>query len=240
MKHQSVSLLLVEDHYDLAATLMDFLQDQGFIVDHARSIQAAKHFLVQQAYHVLLLDINLPDGNGYELCQWLREECGLSIPVIMLTARDTLKDKLNGFAVGTDDYLVKPFDLSELLVRVQAMIKRSRGEVAHVRWQVADLILNTADQTVTRAGQAIELAPIQFKLLALLMRQSPQVVNRQTMMVELWGEEKPESDALRSHIYNLRKQIDKPFEQKLLHTVSGIGLKVAADIMTNDETALES
>ncbi|MDR9777839.1 response regulator transcription factor, partial [Rhizobium hidalgonense] len=160
--------------------------------------------------------------------------------VMMRTARDTLKDKLNGFAVGTDDYLVKPFDLSELLVRVQAMIKRSRGEVAHVRWQVADLILNTADQTVTRAGQAIELAPIQFKLLALLMRQSPQVVNRQAMMIELWGEEEPESDALRSHIYNLRKQIDKPFAHKLLHTVSGIGLKVAADIMTNDETALES
>lgn len=214
MKHQSVSLLLVEDHYDLASTLVDFLQDQGFIVDHARSIQAAKHFLGQQAYHVLLLDINLPDGNGYELCQWLREECGLSIPVMMLTARDTLTDKLNGFAVGTDDYLVKPFDLSELLVRLQAMIKRSRGEVAHVRWQVADLILNTADQTVTRAGQA--------------------------MMIELWGEEEPESDALRSHIYNLRKQIDKPFAHKLLHTVSGIGLKIAADIMANDETALES
>ena len=230
MNNHSISILLVEDHYDLAATLVDFLQDQGFIVDHARSIQAAQHFLAQQSYHVLLLDINLPDGNGYALCQWLREECGLSIPVIMLTARDTLQDKLNGFAVGTDDYLVKPFDLSELLVRIQAMIKRSRGEVAHVRWQVADLILNTADQTVTRAGQSIELAPIQFKLLALLMRQSPQVVNRQSMMLELWGEEEPESDALRSHIYNLRKQIDKPFSQKLLHTVSGVGLKIATEV----------
>lgn len=224
-----VSLLLVEDHYDLAATLCDFLQDHGFIVDHARSIQAAQRFISQQAYHVLLLDINLPDGNGYELCQWLRQECGLSIPVMMLTARDTLHDKLNGFAVGTDDYLIKPFDLWELLARIQAMIKRSRGEVAHVRWQTGDLILNTANQTVTRAGQIIELAPIQFRLLALLMRQSPQVVNRQAMMLELWGEEEPESDALRSHIYNLRKQIDKPFAQKLLHTVPGIGLKISLD-----------
>lgn len=224
-----VSLLLVEDHYDLAATLCDFLQDHGFIVDHARSIQAAQRFISQQAYHVLLLDINLPDGNGYELCQWLRQECGLSIPVMMLTARDTLHDKLNGFAVGTDDYLVKPFDLWELLARIQAMIKRSRGEVAHVRWQTGDLILNTANQTVTRASQIIELAPIQFRLLALLMRQSPQVVNRQAMMLELWGEEEPESDALRSHIYNLRKQIDKPFAQKLLHTVPGIGLKISLD-----------
>lgn len=227
--HRPVSLLLVEDHYDLAATLCDFLQDHGFIVDHARSIQAAQRFISQQAYHVLLLDINLPDGNGYELCQWLRQECGLSIPVMMLTARDTLTDKLNGFAVGTDDYLVKPFDLWELLVRIQAMIKRSRGEVAHVRWQTADLILNTANQTVTRAGQNIELPPIQFRLLALLMRQSPQVVNRQAMMLELWGEEEPESDALRSHIYNLRKQIDKPFAQKLLHTVPGMGLKISLD-----------
>lgn len=230
----SYSILLVEDHYDLARTVCDFLEDHAFVIDHARSLQAAQHLLVQNTYHLILLDINLPDGTGYELCQWLREQCGLSLPVMMLTARDTLDDKLLGFAAGTDDYLVKPFDFQELLVRVRAMIKRSRGEVAKTRWQVADLMLETATQSVSRAGASIELPPIQFKLLSLLIRRSPTVVSRQDMLMELWGEEEPESDALRSHIYHLRKLVDKPFEKKLLHTVSGVGVKLCSQTVSSD------
>lgn len=230
----SYSILLVEDHYDLARTVCDFLEDQAYVVDHARSLQAARHFLESNTYHLVLLDINLPDGSGYELCQWLREQCGLSLPVMMLTARDTINDKLLGFAAGTDDYLVKPFDFQELLVRIRAMIKRARGEVAKTRWQVADLVLETAMQRVSRAGQFVELPPIQFKLLSLLIRRSPTVVSRQDMLMELWGEEEPESDALRSHIYHLRKLIDKPFEPKLLHTVSGVGVKLCGHTQSQD------
>ena len=147
----------------------------------------------------------------------------------MLTARDTLDDKLKGFASGTDDYLVKPFDFNELVVRVRALIKRSLGEVSKSQLQIHDLILDSARQSLSRAGQSIELPPIQFKLLKLLMRNSPKVMTKQEIIMALWGDAEPESDALRSHIYNLRKMVDKPFNQKLIHTVSGVGLKISIE-----------
>ncbi|VXA83396.1 putative two-component system sensor protein (ColR-like) [Acinetobacter sp. 8I-beige] len=222
-------ILMVEDHYELASILCEFLEEHGFVVDHARNLNAARQLLKQQRYHILLLDINLPDGSGYELCEWLRNKEGMDLPVLMLTARDTLNDKLKGFNSGTDDYLVKPFDFNELVVRVKALIKRSQGEVSSSRLQIHDLILDPATQQLTRGGQTIELPPIQFKLLKLLMRHSPKVLTKQEIMIELWGDQEPESDALRSHIYNLRKMVDKPFEQKLIHTISGVGLKITLE-----------
>lgn len=223
-------ILMVEDHYELAATVCEFLEEHGFVVDHARNLDAARNFLKTHPYHLLLLDINLPDGSGYDLCEWLRTDQGKDIPILMLTARDTLDDKLKGFSAGTDDYLVKPFDFNELVMRVRALIKRSLGEVSSSKIQIHDLVLDSATQTVTRAGQSIELPRIQFKLLKILMRNSPKVVTKQEIIIELWGDEEPESDALRSHIYNLRKMIDKPFQEKLIHTISGVGIKVALDI----------
>lgn len=222
-------VLMVEDHYELASTLCEFLEVHDFVVDHARNLDAARHLLKQRPYHALLLDINLPDGLGYELCEWLRHQQGIDIPVLMLTARDTLEDKLKGFKSGTDDYLVKPFDFNELVMRVQALIKRSLGEVSNSQIKIHDLVLDSRRQHLSRAGQSIELPPIQFKLLKFLMRSSPKVMTKQEIMMELWGDEEPESDALRSHIYNLRKTVDKPFEQKLIHTVSGVGLKVSLE-----------
>lgn len=222
-------ILMVEDHFELAATVCEFLEAHGYVIDHARNLDAAKTLLKSQHYNLLLLDINLPDGSGYELCEWLRHQQNLDIPVLMLTARDTLDDKLKGFASGTDDYLVKPFDFNELVMRIRALIKRALGEVTHHKLRIHDLVLDSATQTVSRAGQAIELPPIQFKLLKILMRNSPKVITKQEIMIELWGDEEPESDALRSHIYNLRKMIDKPFPQKLLHTVSGVGVKISLE-----------
>lgn len=222
-------ILMVEDHYELASTVCEFLEEHGFVIDHARNLDAARNFLKTQAYHLLLLDINLPDGSGYELCEWLRVDQGMNIPVLMLTARDTLDDKLKGFVAGTDDYLVKPFDFNELVMRIRALIKRSLGEVSKSKIQIHDLILDSSTQTIIRAGQHIELPRIQFKLLKILMRNSPRVITKQEIMIELWGDEEPESDALRSHIYNLRKMVDKPFTQKLIHTISGVGLKIALE-----------
>ncbi|EXB49394.1 two-component system response regulator protein [Acinetobacter sp. 1000160] len=223
---------MVEDHYELAATVCEFLEEHGFIVDHARNLNSARNFLLAQPYHLLLLDINLPDGSGYDLCEWLRAE-GKDMPILMLTARDTLNDKLKGFTAGTDDYLVKPFDFNELVMRIRALIKRARGEVTTTKFQIHDLILDSSTQTITRAGQTIDLPRIQFKLLKILMRNSPKVITKQEIIIELWGDEEPESDALRSHIYNLRKMIDKPYQEKLIHTVSGVGLKIALDTEPN-------
>lgn len=223
-------ILMVEDHYELASTLCEFLETHGFVIDHARNLDTARNLLKHNPYHILLLDINLPDGSGYDLCHWLRKEQGLDIPVLMLTARDTLDDKMKGFTSGIDDYLVKPFDFNELVMRVRALIKRSMGEVSNSQLQIHDLILDSARQTISRAGQNIELPPIQFKLLKLLMRNSPKVITKQEIVIELWGDTEPESDALRSHIYNLRKMVDKPFNQKLIHTVSGVGLKISLEL----------
>lgn len=222
-------ILMVEDHYELASTVCDFLEEHDFVVDHARNLDAARNLLKQRPYHLLLLDINLPDGSGYDLCEWLRNQQSMDIPVLMLTARDTLNDKLNGFKSGTDDYLVKPFDFNELVMRIQALIKRSLGEVSNRELKISDLVLDPGRQYISRSGQSIELPPIQFKLLKLLMRNAPNVLTKQEIMMELWGDEEPESDALRSHIYNLRKMIDKPFEKKLIQTVSGVGLKISTE-----------
>lgn len=222
-------ILMVEDHYELASTVCDFLEEHDFVVDHARNLDTARNLLKQRPYHLLLLDINLPDGSGYDLCEWLRNQQSMDIPVLMLTARDTLNDKLNGFKSGTDDYLVKPFDFNELVMRIQALIKRSLGEVSNRELKISDLVLDPGRQYISRSGQSIELPPIQFKLLKLLMRNAPNVLTKQEIMMELWGDEEPESDALRSHIYNLRKMIDKPFEKKLIQTVSGVGLKISTE-----------
>jgi DNA-binding response OmpR family regulator len=227
---QSVSnlILLVEDHLPLAATVGEFLEAHGMTVDYAHNCESAKQLLRDNSYHCVVLDINLPDGTGYEVCRYIRQSLWLGLPIIMLTARDTLDDKLEGFDSGTDDYLVKPFELKELVARINAQIKRAKGLVGHANFTVGDLVVEVHKNSVTRAGIKIELAPIQFKLLTLLLRQSPQVVSRQVMELELWGDEMPDSDALRSHIYNLRKAIDKPFVQKLIHTIAGVGVKLDA------------
>jgi len=228
MRSTSNLVLLVEDHHDLAVTVGEFLELHGIAVDYAHSCQSAMNLLQNNLYHCVVLDINLPDGTGYDVCRYMRHSLGLSIPVIMLTARDTLNDKLEGFDVGTDDYLVKPFELKELVARIFAQIKRARGLVGRVQFQVGDLQLEASTNQVIRAGRKIELPPIQFRLLALLMRHSPQIVSRQAMEQELWGEEAPDSDALRSHLYHLRKLIDKPFAVKLMQTVPGVGVKLDA------------
>ncbi len=230
MQSPSNLVLLVEDHHDLAVMVGGFLELHQISVDYAHSCQSAMTLLQTNLYHCVVLDLNLPDGTGYDVCRYMRHNLGLSIPVIMLTARDTLNDKLEGFDVGTDDYLVKPFEMKELVARILAQIKRARGQVGRVQFQVGDLQLHASTNQVIRAGRVIELPPIQFRLLALLMRHSPQIVSRQAMELELWGEEAPDSDALRSHLYHLRKLIDKPFPVKLMHTVSGVGVKL--DVIT--------
>lgn len=151
--------------------------------------------------------------------------------MIMLTAKDTLKDKISGLETGADDYLIKPFAIKELEARVQALIRRSRGEVAQEILQVGDLSVDTATITVKRGDASLTLTPIAYKILCILMRASPNVVSRRDLERQVWGDVLPDSDTLRSHIYNLRKIIDKPFETQLLQTVQGGGFKL---IVTDD------
>ena len=223
---EHLSLLLVEDHRDLARTVVEFLEEAGASVDYAGNAALARELLRDQHYDLILLDVMLPGEDGYSLCHYLRSELTLETPVIFMTARDQLDDKLEGFARGGDDYIVKPFALPELLARVRAQVRRQRREVAPHVLQVADLELDPTRQEVRRNGQPLRLSPTAFRILRILMRESPRVVPRDQLERELWGDLVPDSDALRSHLYNLRKVVDRPFEQHLLETFPGIGFRV--------------
>jgi len=171
----------------------------------------------------------LPGMDGIEVCRKLREEARNDTPVLMLTARDTLDDKINGLNAGADDYLVKPFEVRELEARIRTLLRRHRGAVARETYTVDDLTLDTATLRVTRGGQTLTLTPIGLKLLTALMRASPRVVTRQQLEHEVWGDLLPDSDTLRSHLYTLRKVIDKPFSRSLLHTIPGVGYRLATE-----------
>ncbi len=145
----------------------------------------------------------------------------------MLTARDELDDKLAGFGAGADDYLVKPFAMPELAARLEALIRRTRGGGTRHEYRVGDLVLNQHTARVTRSGQSLHLSRTQFAILHILMRESPKLVHRGTMERLLWGDDLPDSDALRSHLYALRRIVDRPFTRALIETVPGHGFRIA-------------
>ena len=223
---KNLSVLLVEDHRQLAQTVVEFLEQEGALVDYASDTTLARTLVQEHHYDILVLDVMLPGEDGYSFCQYLRKELALDTPVIFMTARDQLDDKLEGFARGGDDYIVKPFALPELVARVQALVRRERREVAPNLLTVADLQLDPARQEVRREEQLLKLSPTAFRILRILMRESPKVVSREQLEHELWGDLVPDSDALRSHLYNLRKAVDKPFEHALLETLPGVGFSI--------------
>ncbi|GMR08532.1 MAG: response regulator transcription factor [Gammaproteobacteria bacterium] len=219
-------ILVIEDNLDLVANLYDFLGPRGYVVDAAYDARSGLRFAQDNDYDAIILDLMLPDMDGLEVCSRLRD-AGHDKPVLMLTARDTLDDKLEGFASGADDYLVKPFAMQELDVRLKALVRRGRGEHSRELLRVADLVFDPATLHVQRAGKSISLPPIPLKILALLLRQSPRVVPRREIERRIWGDTRPDSDALRAHMSVLRAAIDRPFDEHLLRTVHGIGYQLA-------------
>lgn len=220
-------ILLVEDNRNIAEMVIEYLERKGFGVDYAADGQDGFRLATENSYDVIVLDLMLPRMDGIEVCRRLRNEAKRATPVLMLTARDTLDDKVTGLDAGADDYLVKPFAIQELEARVRALIRRERRQVSAEVLKVADLVLDTASLRVTRGGQELQLSPIGLRLLSILMRESPRVVSRRDIEREIWGDGLPDSDTLRSHLYNLRKAIDRPFEKQLLHTVQSAGYRIA-------------
>ncbi len=231
----NVTLLLVEDHRDLAEAVGAYLESCGFTMDYAYDGLCALHLAATQNYDAIILDVMLPGVDGFEICKRLRRDARLNTPILMLTARDQLDDKLQGFNQGADDYLVKPFDMPELEARLIALIRRQRGEMDESVYTVHDLKLDTNTMQVTRQGQSIHLSPTCLRILRILMRESPNLVTREQLESELWGELTPDSDTLRSHIYKLRKAIDKPFDQALLETQQSIGFRLIVPNQENDK-----
>ncbi|WP_220812894.1 response regulator transcription factor [Pseudomonas paralcaligenes] len=219
-------ILLVEDNRDILANMADYLQIKGYTVDCAQDGLSGLRLASSEHYDLLVLDIMLPGIDGYTLCRRLREEARRDTPVIMLTARDQLNDRLQGFQAGADDYLIKPFALSELAARIEAVLRRSLGGGKRLL-QVGDLSYDLDTLEITRADKPLKLNPVGLKLLALLMQKSPHVVRREVLEEALWGDDCPDSDSLRSHVHQLRQVIDKPFPQALLQTVHGVGYRLA-------------
>jgi DNA-binding response OmpR family regulator len=226
----ALPVLLVEDDLDLAGNVQDYLEHYGWRVDYASNGAIALHRLLTETYSAVLLDLNLPGLNGLELSGRIRaEEATASLPILMLTAADSLEDRLNGFDQGADDYLVKPFALPELLARLGALVRRSQSDPKTPQQktlELADLQLDPTLRKVTRAGKELTLTNMGFALLELLLKKSPAVVSKSEIENHLWGDELPGSDSLRTHIASLRSELDQSPWPPLLRTHRGIGYQL--------------
>jgi DNA-binding response OmpR family regulator len=218
-------VLIIEDNPDIAANLGDYLEDHGHTVDFAGDGITGLHLAIVNEFDAIVLDLALPGMDGLDVCRKLRSEAGKDTPVLMLTARDRLEDKLAGFDTGADDYLVKPFELQEVEARLKVLAGRRRRRNRR-ELKVGDLKYNLDTLNISHGGEEIYLNPIGLKLLHCLMDASPNVVSRSELEMEVWGEEMPDSDSLRVHIHSLRSAIDKPFGSNMIQTRHGIGYRL--------------
>lgn len=229
MKHAgSLHILVIEDNPDLSANVCDFLEAKGHVVDAAGDGITGLHLAVTRNFDAIVLDIVLPGMDGLTLCRKFRGEAKRNTPVLMLTARDALDDRVAGLECGADDYVLKPFALRELEARLKALVRRSKSSVTPSVLRVGNLEFDPALVRVRRGGRTLTLPPIPLKLLETLMRASPQVVRRDELERAVWGDTPPDSDALRAHMHTLRMAVDGPGETELMHTLRGIGYRIAS------------
>jgi DNA-binding response OmpR family regulator len=225
---QALRVLVVEDHAPLRAQIVDLLTRAGHSVDEATDGAMGLRLALHAPPDVLVLDLGLPGLDGLRVCTALREKAERHIPVLMLTARDALNDKLDGFGAGADDYLVKPFAGEELLARVAALSRRhAAGKSFTLR--LGSLAIDARGHVATRAGRPLALPPTAFNLLLMLAEAAPRALSRSELVDRLWPGEAPDSDSLRTHVFQLRQQLDKPFEQPMLKTVHGVGFRLESD-----------
>jgi DNA-binding response OmpR family regulator len=225
MNHTRV--LIVEDNHAIAEQLHDYLSARQFVVDYADTGRRALALVETHDFDVIVLDLMLPDADGIDLCAQLKAKGRINMPVLMLTARDSLADKGEGFAAGADDYLTKPFELAEVAMRCQALARRHQLHRA-ATITIGDLVIDPGKRLVTRAGQVIDLSATDYAILAQLADAYPNAVSRNELVARVWGDDFPDSDALRSHIYTLRKAVDKAFSSAMIKTIHGIGFKLDA------------
>jgi len=218
----SLYVLLVEDQLNIARNISDYMEAKGHVFDFANQGQQGLDLALENHYDLIILDLNLPVMDGLQVCQQLRSKASRHIPILMLTARDSIEDKVSGFTVGADDYLTKPFSLQELEVRCIALSRRHLLQTNETLI-IGPISLDRKRKQVKRDGQLLDLSTMGFRILTILAEAYPQVVSRSALSQKLWGDEPTESDAMRSHIYQLRGVLDKPFDFPLLKTVHGVG-----------------
>ncbi len=221
---EDIKILIVEDEQRLAEILKKQLEDSGFNAEIAYDGYVGKQLVERNKYNLIILDINLPLINGYDLCREIRKT-NSNIPIIMLTAFGTSDNKIAGFDVGADDYIVKPFDFRELLARVNVFIRRSDSNVMNPeKIGIADLEMDLNTKTVTRASKKIDLTAKEFLLLETFLKNKDKLLTREFIIEQVWGIEfDPNTNIIDVYINYLRKKIDKDFEPKVIHTKFGFG-----------------
>jgi DNA-binding response OmpR family regulator len=222
--------LVGEDNQNLVASIFEYFEARGHALDAAPDGHTASYLLEQFAYDVVVMDWGLPRVDGIQVLTRLRHRIGQEPPVLMLTARGELEDKLTGFGAGANDYLVKPFAMAELEARLAALAMRAKPTASSRELVVDDLAFDPATQQVRRAGRQISLYRACRKLLEVLMRASPSVVSRSELEFVLWGDEPPDGDQLRSHMYELRRAVDGEHAIKLIHTVPREGYRLGRNV----------
>lgn len=223
-----MNILLIEDSHDLATNLFDYFEARGYTMDMACDGIPGLYFATTNKYDVIVLDVMLPSMDGLTMCQRLRE-AGKNTPILMLTARDSLEDKIAGLEAGADDYVVKPFSMREVEARLLALVRRSQVSEGSSTLKVGNLTFNTGTLKVLRGQRSIVLPPIALKLLEILMRQSPRVLSREVVERAIWGDTPPDSDALRGHLHILRNAVDNNTDKPLIKTLRGIGYQISDD-----------
>lgn len=221
-----MKILLVEDDFDVAKNICDYFEADGHVVEWAPDGLIGLECATREARDVIVLDISLPRLSGIELCHRLRELGYGQTPILMLTARSEVPDKVAAFDSGADDYVVKPFSLEELSSRLHALCRRVSGQMHGAQLRVAGLELDTATQTVRRDGQFIRLTATGRKILETLMRNKHRIVSRDEIVSAVWGDDPPQSDSLKIHVHTLREAIDKPFDCGLIKTIRGSGYRI--------------
>jgi len=222
-------ILLVEDDRSASRFLKKGLSEVGYAVDTVFDGDEGLHLAVSQAYDLIILDIMLPDMNGFEVLKAVRRD-GIACPVIFLTARDEKTDVVHGLELGADDYLIKPFSFPELLARIRAVLRRGQKDFDSPRLTVADLSLNLISRTAERAGHVIELSGKEFALLEYLMRNAGQILTRTMILERVWGYNfDTSSNIIDVHINRLRGKIDSDSEVKLIRTIKGVGYVIKAE-----------
>ena len=220
-------ILLIEDDPDISGAVRDGLEDQGYYVQVVRDGPRALRVAQQQSHALILLDLMLPGMNGLEIVRTLRQE-RVTTPILMLTARGDVDDRVAGLEAGADDYLPKPFDFAELVARVRAMLRRDSTIKAGVI-KIADMEIDTAARQVTRMGKDIRLTPRELSLLEALAANYGKVLSRDTIQSRVWMDEFSTSNTVEVHLKNLRRKLDDGFETKLIHTIHGIGYSLRVE-----------
>jgi DNA-binding response OmpR family regulator len=221
-----MDILLVEDNRDLATNLFDYFEARGHTMDLASDGIPGLHFASTNHYDVIVLDWMLPSMDGIAMCKRLRE-AGKQTPILMLTARDSLEDKIAGLEAGADDYVVKPFSMREVEARLLALVRRAHVHEGVSTLQVGDLVFNIGTLKVTRGERNIILPPIALRFLEVLMRHSPRVLSREEVERAIWGDTPPDSDALRGHLHIMRNAVDKNSDKSLIKTLRGLGYQIS-------------